>query len=137
MPKTESERACLKRWRAKHKEHIAAWFREYRKLRKLRPDIDESYKEKARIRSAKRFSRIMFDGNDVIAIERDGYKCLDCGRSDNFGKRLCVHHLDETGQTDSPNNSLDNLVTLCHSCHAKRHHPKGYTFRNKEKISSA
>lgn len=46
------------------------------------------------------------------AMERDDYKCADCGTN----KILCVHHI-------IPKlNKLDNLITLCGECHAKRHH---------------
>jgi RNA-directed DNA polymerase len=46
-------------------------------------------------------------------LERDGYRCTQCGSTDN----LDVHHLqarkDGGGQED------DNLVTLCENCHTK------------------
>jgi len=34
---------------------------------------------------------------------------------------LCIHHLDFTGNTESPNNSLDNLQLLCQKCHGRLH----------------
>jgi 5-methylcytosine-specific restriction endonuclease McrA len=47
-------------------------------------------------------------------LERDGHKCSECGYSSNS---LCVHHKDRNPK----NNSLDNLITLCKSCHSKEH----------------
>lgn len=45
--------------------------------------------------------------------ERDGYKCQNCRTMDD----LVVHHIDN----DKHNNDIDNLVTLCRSCHTLRH----------------
>ena len=45
------------------------------------------------------------------ALARDG-QCVDCGST----RRLHVHHLG-----DPDNHALDNLATLCISCHRKRH----------------
>ena len=49
-------------------------------------------------------------------LERDGWRCADCGR----GGVLEVHHVVhvEDGGTDA----LDNLVALCPPCHGDRHH---------------
>lgn len=47
---------------------------------------------------------------------RDCYKCYICGVSEaEHGKRLAVHHIDY----NKDNLSLDNLVSLCFSCHGK------------------
>jgi len=43
---------------------------------------------------------------------RDKYSCQKCGRRDN----LVVHH-----KKDPEDNSLNNLITLCVSCHTKLH----------------
>lgn len=48
-------------------------------------------------------------------FRRDGYKCQDCGSN----LRLIAHHLclRKKGGTDL----IENLITLCDSCHKKRH----------------
>lgn len=46
---------------------------------------------------------------------RDGRKCLSCG--DGYSRSLIVHHIDE----DKNNCKLENLITLCRSCHMKVH----------------
>ena len=42
----------------------------------------------------------------------DNFKCIICGECE---KLLAVHHIDY----DKNNSEVDNLVTLCFSCHAK------------------
>ena len=50
------------------------------------------------------------------ALERDGYSCQKCGETDG---RLDVHHIIPYRYFDDyiTANELDNLTTLCHSCH--------------------
>lgn len=64
------------------------------------------------------------------ALERDGGKCVDCGTTAEESDRdLDVHHLvkkdnftQEDGSVDwAAANHVDNLATLCRSCHLKRH----------------
>ena len=45
-------------------------------------------------------------------LERDCFRCQDCGSQES----LHVHHLGDTH-----NHAPDNLLTLCASCHHKRH----------------
>ena len=48
--------------------------------------------------------------------ERDGYKCQLCGvPQQECVTKLDVHHIDNDGK----NYSLNNLISLCHSCHSK------------------
>ena len=61
------------------------------------------------------------------ALERDDHRCCDCGAT----KRLQVHHVRPwvTFETHAEANDLDNLRTLCLSCHKRaeweywREHP--------------
>ena len=69
-------------------------------------ETDLVYKDKTR-----------FDGNRSKALERDEYTCTMCGAK----KDLVVHHIDCSGQTDNPNNDVDNLTTLCRRCHINLH----------------
>lgn len=62
-----------------------------------------------------------FGGNYKNTIKKNK-KCIYCGSEDN----LDVHHIDKTGWKSTgtyliSNNSINNLITLCHSCHAKYH----------------
>jgi len=53
--------------------------------------------------------------------ERDGFRCQVCGSEKTEGENLSVHHIDG----DKKNCSLDNVITLCRSCHTKIHFMKG------------
>ena len=59
-----------------------------------------------------------FSGNRDAALERDGHRCVRCGSEE----QLVVHHKDGNGRgASNPNNSLENLETLCRACHATEH----------------
>ena len=49
-------------------------------------------------------------------LERDGWRCQNCGSS----KDLHVHHLGKRSKLGD--DALDNLVTLCATCHSSQHH---------------
>ena len=75
-------------------------------------------------RGRQRASERIYSGNDLLALERDGYRCVDCGAtsSDRRGHRLAVHHIDRTGHLGPlANNDLSNLASLCRACHLNRH----------------
>lgn len=55
------------------------------------------------------------------ALKRDSYKCQLCGDSESFDGRNCdVHHKKPVREFEEPSNAhfLDNLITLCRSCHS-------------------
>jgi len=71
-----------------------------------------------------------WDEQRAAAIERDDNTCQDCGVSgDELDRSLDVHHKKRIGwfreEYDAPEwweraNRLENLVSLCPSCHKKR-----------------
>ncbi|MEH6868939.1 HNH endonuclease [Bacillus safensis] len=58
-------------------------------------------------------------------LRRDHYLCQDCLTADRITAAETVHHIEEL--TDRPDIalSIDNLISLCNSCHNKRHPEKG------------
>ena len=56
------------------------------------------------------------------ALIRDGYRCQHCGTT----QHLIVHHDIEVTKDPGQAFNLDNLETLCRSCHGRTH-----TERNK------
>ena len=63
---------------------------------------------------------IIFNGEFKRMIrERDGFRCMACGKSEEGnGRKLCVHHVDY----DKDNTTPENCVSLCLSCHSKSTH---------------
>jgi predicted HNH restriction endonuclease len=58
-----------------------------------------------------------------VARERDGYTCQRCGLTEQqLGKALDVHHMKPYRLFDdyAKANTLDNLVSLCPSCHHRQ-----------------
>ena len=62
-------------------------------------------------------SKKTYNGNRCLALKRDKDICQDCGKKP---KSPHVHHED----FNETNHNLFNLVTLCPSCHRKRHGKK-------------
>ena len=68
-----------------------------------------------------------FNGKKEKILKRDGYQCVKCNISEkehiiNTGMPLLVHHIDGNGKNAKiKNNNLNNLQTLCFSCHTKVH----------------
>ena len=65
----------------------------------------------------------------INCLKRDNYKCVDCGVEID----LIVHHIDGSRKLGikKMNNNLDNLLTLCKPCHARKH---GYTADHEDVI---
>lgn len=69
-----------------------------------------------------------FAENREVAIKRDGEQCVNCGMSrvehlNRYGRDITVDHIDRNGRNKPrklQNNSLNNLQTLCLSCHGKK-----------------
>lgn len=63
--------------------------------------------------------RSRFNGCRKLALERDGYQCQHCG----VDKQLVVHHKNRRPSRDEIDNfsTVDDLLTLCRSCHIKLH----------------
>lgn len=67
--------------------------------------------------------------NRKLALERDGYICVDCGQTQEQEKAqrrnrsLSVHH--RIPYEISQDSSLSNLITLCQHCHMVREHRDG------------
>jgi len=83
----------------------------YHKLRAEHPEKIKSYTEKTK-------NKTMFGGHRGEVLLRDSYKCRIC----NSTERLNIHHIDGKGYgLKNPNNSVENLITLCHLCHRSIH----------------
>lgn len=70
--------------------------------------------------------KIKFGGLREIVLERDNWQCVKCGMNNEqhivvFGRSITVDHIDGNGSNSkNPNNTLNNLQTLCLRCHGKK-----------------
>lgn len=108
-------------------------------LQKLRREKNpELIRERVRISQQKRRAYMKrvgisernndkYGGNLFKVLERDGYKCQDCGLTEKdhikkYNMRIPVHHIDGTGSSKmkkDKNNKMSNLITLCCECHTR------------------
>lgn len=68
------------------------------------------------------YSKEFYDLRNIIRL-RDNYKCRFCDITEEkhlltIGYELSVHHIDYNKQ----NNTENNLITLCGSCHSETNH---------------
>ncbi|WP_123536860.1 HNH endonuclease [Halosimplex salinum] len=78
------------------------------------------------------------------ALERDDYQCIRCGATtDDIGRNPDVHHIvpvrrfiesDDHTKTDA--HFLENVISLCISCHRKADHGKISKQRLRSRIDS-
>lgn len=119
--------AYQREWRRHHKEKwLSIQMTNYRKNLKVRR---KKMKEKA--------DEYLFDSKRQVVLRRDNFTCQICFKK-LPGKNLCVHHKDLSGNArkiraagpasslgkeirKTVNNDLNNLLTLCNSCHMKLH----------------
>jgi 5-methylcytosine-specific restriction endonuclease McrA len=100
----------VKLYRKNNPEKVALWKKNDKVKHK------EQYKE----RDAKYKDLLRYSGNRIIALRRDNYTCTECHKPDPEVE-LVVHHKDFSGQSKKPNNRIENLTTLCRSCHIRLH----------------
>lgn len=75
------------------------------------------------------WSKTMFDGQKEEVLERDNWKCQECGMSQEqsiviFNRQLSIHHIDGNGAytpKERKNNNINNLITMCMRCHKILH----------------
>ncbi len=102
---------CCKKQRDRNKKRISEVHKIYY----------QNNKEKLKVKSRFYSDRIRFGITREEILSRDFHTCQDC-KIDHHQIRLDVHHSDGRGRgMRNPNNQLDNLITLCHSCHMARH----------------
>lgn len=99
----------------KNKEHI---LKKCKMWAKNNPK--ERYKIWRRYQDKKKY-----DSKREQVLKRDNYQCKKCGITEEqhrkkYGYSLNVHHKDGHGYNKLlKNNLMNNLITLCKSCHAK------------------
>lgn len=110
--------------KAHYYQKFCCWRCRNKNFKYKNPEKVKIYKKRERIKNFEHYQKInatykdntRFGGNRRLAMERDDFSCLNCGQRYPYVS-LVVHHLDG----DKTKNTLNNLVTLCRSCHAKVH----------------
>ena len=67
--------------------------------------------------------------------ERDGYKCMTCGRTRGEGAQLCCHHRTYEHLYEGGEQEIADCITLCKVCHSMVHSARSNYQRFKKKIS--
>ena len=69
------------------------------------------FRPSAKVQKSKRWKALR-----LVAIRRDGWRCVKCGR---YG-RMEVDHIESVRTAPEKAFDLANLQTLCPSCHGKK-----------------
>lgn len=103
-----------------HTQYMREWRRKNPE-KERRSQILYKLKRKDRIKQS--LNRIYFGGHREEVFKRDNYQCVKCGMTDKehhkkWDREITIDHIDGRGlHSNDKNNSLDNLQTLCSSCH--------------------
>lgn len=92
-------------------KEIVNWYRE-----KLDPERYHATHKYNPFRCLIDGRRNVYKRNRLLCIQRDNYKCIWCGVSE----KLTVDHIIQRSKGGT--HELDNLRTLCQSCHTQRHY---------------
>ena len=57
-----------------------------------------------------------------LVLERDNYKCTNCGAVE----KLEVHHIKHFAKSESTQTDVNNGITLCKKCHINQHIKEGF-----------
>lgn len=68
------------------------------------------------------------------ALERDNYECQRCKANGLYSPAECVHHMKHVKKFPQLALNLDNLISLCNSCHDLEH-PEKLKVRRKPLIN--
>ena len=126
---------CKKCWIEKEK-----WQKKYCKKcsTKIKKDFWNNWYHKNKIWYKEyRYNKYRFWWNYNKALIRDWYKCVECWmtneeHNNKYKCNLTVDHIDwKWRNTKEKNNNINNLQTLCLSCHWKKDTKKTIHYRKK------
>lgn len=114
------QREYMEKYRLLHPDRVKKSMRKYASsnrpfLRSINRTHNLKYKNKLR-----------FGMNRDLVLKRDNYTCQLCGMTDEihrqlFGRSITIDHKDGQGRYSKiKNHAVENLWTLCVSCHARK-----------------
>ncbi len=65
------------------------------------------------------------------ALRRDGYICQECKKYGKITAATHVHHIEHLEDRPDRAYDMNNLISLCLSCHNKQHPEKGGSRANR------
>ena len=119
-----------KKYREKHKEYFKKYYQNNKEKYYYK---NKKYFEKQKLNPDYIHPEILarFGRDPKEILKQDNWSCQQCGSKEN----LIIHHIDGQGRNSkNPNNSLDNLITLCRSCHSRLHSKKYWTAKKMKGI---
>lgn len=126
----EKYKETYKSYRMNNKNKIKEIGKNYRqfnqdKIQEYKEDYKKRNQEELKLTWEKSRDRIYFGGIKNKVLERDNWTCQLCGMSNEkhiilFNRAITVHHKDGNGRnSNTKNNSMENLITLCLRCHTR------------------
>lgn len=104
-------------------------------LEKLTKIVEDCDKKQSKLNQADRdafYKTTDWTSKRLVAIRRDNKECQACkARGRVSTGRLVVHHIKTLEAYPELALDLDNLITLCHSCH-EMVHGRGHATRSKK-----
>lgn len=71
------------------------------------------------------------------ALDRDNYLCRLCLKRGVITPAKTVHHITPLRVDNAQKLELNNLITVCESCHNKLHKEKSYNIQKKQRYIQA
>ena len=96
-------------------EHVEVTTQNKRKRKVNIDELAEKRRKKREKNRARNEYERQFNANRKIVLVLDNNKCRECGSTEG----LHVHHIKE--RCKGGTNDINNLITLCGSCHREKH----------------
>lgn len=80
------------------------------------------------------YNSILWLSKRAEALDRDNNECQKCKAKGLFSPANCVHHKEHVKQHPELALDLDNLISLCNSCHDEEHPEKLKKYVSKKRF---
>ena len=107
-------------------------------VKDYRRTLAKKWRIKTGYKSIGSMHKTRFGGVRILVLERDNYTCQICEMTDEehrekWDRQITVDHIDGEGRYSmDPHNEIENLWTLCLSCHGSRDSIRNWISKGKE-----